>query len=151
MKGVLSREPKKQAAPFYDQTQYLANGGDFCRCCRRAEGREEGVGVLHQFLITGHTGMYGTLPGSQSRRLEGSKRGINWRRRAANPTSGSRRRSPHPAGMSAARRHAHLSDLDVRLVDGLRVQADDLLHVDDVALFDVLEFLRGGKKRKLSE
>lgn len=49
------------------------------------------------------------------------------------------------------RRHAHLSDLDVRLVDGLRVQADDLLHVDDVALFDVLEFLRERKKRKLSE
>lgn len=50
---------------------------------------------------------------------------------------GSTRRSP---------RHAHLSDLDVRLVDGLRVQPDDLLHVDDVALFDVLEFLRGRKE-----
>lgn len=47
-----------------------------------------------------------------------------------------------PAGMSAVGAHAHLSDLDVRVVDGLRVQADDLLHVDDVALLDVLEFLR---------
>lgn len=47
--------------------------------------------------------------------------------------------------MSAVRRHAHLSNLDVRLVDGLRVQADDLLHVDDVVLLDVLEFLRGKK------
>lgn len=52
-----------------------------------------------------------------------------------------------PAGMSAVGRHAHLCNLDVRLVDGLRVQADDFLHVDDVALLDVLEFLQGGRKK----
>lgn len=51
-----------------------------------------------------------------------------------------------PAGKSAVRRHAHLSNLDVCLVDRLRVQADDLLHVDDVALLNVLEFLRREKK-----
>lgn len=42
---------------------------------------------------------------------------------------------------------AHLSDLDVGLVDGLRVRVDDVLHVDDVAFFDVLEFLQNRATR----
>lgn len=106
--------------------------------CRRAEGREEGVGVLHQFLITGHTGDVWDTSWFSVKTIRGIKAGAL--------IGGDARRTRRAGQPDALRRHAHLSDLDVRLVDGLRVQADDVLHVDDVALFDVLEFLRGRKK-----
>ena len=35
----------------------------------------------------------------------------------------------------------HLSYLDVCFLDRLRVRVNDLLHVDNVVFFDVLEFL----------
>lgn len=50
----------------------------------------------------------------------------------------------HPPECSGAcaRARTHLSDLHVRFVHGPRVRADDVLHVDDVAFFDGLEFLQ---------
>lgn len=38
--------------------------------------------------------------------------------------------------------HTHLSYLNVRFVDGLRVRLDDRLHVEDVVFFNVLESLQ---------
>lgn len=50
-----------------------------------------------------------------------------------------------PRPRPCVRVHTHLSRLDVRFVDRLRVRLNDLLHVEDVVFFNVLEFLWNGE------